>query len=204
MYTYLLSHSQHFIINTLLFSCIVQYQASWVTALYQIMSHWCTFPLLPCLHTIKDIRVLISIMGTKTSISQSKQVSKLYSYSELIIHLVKQLSLSVQSSLSHSYPQNEVIMVWMWLLDNQRKGTVDRVWSGLTATVKWESWETSIEEMWIRWREGDGVCSTHAHSHICTCACPHHTHSTQGHFIHTHTHTHTHTCIYTHHIANFH
>ena len=112
MYTYLLLHSLHFI-NTLLFSSTVQYWALRVTALYQIMSYWCTFPLLPCPHTIKDIRALISTMGTKTSSIRPKQVSKLYSYSELIIHLVKQLNLSVQSSLSHSYPQNKVIMVWM-------------------------------------------------------------------------------------------
>lgn len=113
MYTYLLLHSLHFIINTLLFSSNVQYWASWVTALYQIRSYWCTFPLLPCPHTIKDIHVLISIMGTKTSISQSKQVSKLYSYSELIIHLVKQLNLSVQSSLSHWVTHTSKIK-WLW------------------------------------------------------------------------------------------
>jgi len=224
MYTYLLLHSLHFIINALLFSSTVQYWALWVTALYQIMSYWCTFLLLPCPHTIKDIRALISIMGTKTSISQSKQVIKLYSYSELIIHLVKQLNLSVQSSSSHSYPQNKVIMVWMWLLDNQGKGTVDRAWSGLTATVKWESWEIIIQEMWIRCRQGDTVCSIHTHSHTCTSVCAHHTHTlytgpvcvcvcvcvcvyicihTRIHiYIHTHTHTHTHT--HAHHIANFH
>jgi len=68
--------------------------------------------------TQSDIRVLISIMGTKTSISQSKQVSKLYSYSELIIHLVKQLNLSMQSSMSHSYPKTEGIVVWMWFAKN--------------------------------------------------------------------------------------
>jgi hypothetical protein len=62
--------------------------------------------------------VLISIMGTKTSITQSKQVSKLYNYCELIIHLVKQLSLPMQSTLSHSNPKTEVVMVWMWFARN--------------------------------------------------------------------------------------
>ena len=83
----------------------------------------------------------------------------------------------------------------MWLLDNQRKGTVDRAWSGPTATVKWESWETSIQEMWIRCQEGDTVCSTHAHSHTCTCVCTHHTHTLHRAIIYIHTHTHTRHCV---------
>ena len=90
----------------------------------------------------------------------------------------------------------------MWLLDNQRKGTVDRAWSGPTATVKWESWETSIQEMWIRCQEGDTVCSTHAHSHTCTCVCTHHTHTLHRAIIYIYTHTCTHTHTHTH-IANF-
>jgi hypothetical protein len=117
MYKYLLSHSLHFIKNTLLFSLTAQYWASQVTAFHHNVSLM-YFPSFAMSSSNQRYWVLISIMGTKTSISQSKQVSKLYSYCELIIQLVKQLSLSMQSSMSHSNPKTEVIMVWMWFARN--------------------------------------------------------------------------------------
>jgi hypothetical protein len=67
----------------------------------------------------------------------------------------------------------------MWFARNV---VIQEPWEGdsgqsmvcVIAAVKWESWETSIQEMWIRHRKGDTECSMRTSVR---------THTTQGHYI---------------------